>query len=137
VIENNKRLVRRLVEEIWNQGNLDVIDEIVTSDYVRHDPGWPEEISGREGLREKLCSIRRAFGDLEVTVEDLIAESDRVVVRWRMKGTHQADFMGIMPTRLDIALVGMSMHRMDNGQIAETWDGYDSLGLMQQLGVVP
>jgi steroid delta-isomerase-like uncharacterized protein len=137
VIENNKRLVRRLVEEIWNQGNLDVIDEIVTSDYVPHDPGWPEEISGREGLREKLCSIRRAFGDLEVTVEDLIAESDRVVVRWRMKGTHQADFMGIMPTRRDIALVGMSMHRMDNGQIAETWDGYDSLGLMQQLGVVP
>jgi len=137
VAEDNKRLALRLVEEVWNQGNLDVIDEIVASDYVRHDPGWPEEIRGREGLRQKLSSVRQAFADFQVTVEDVIAESDRVVVRWRMKGTHHGDFMGIQPTGRDIALAGMSMHRVDNGQIAESWDGYDALGLMQQLGVVP
>jgi len=137
MLENNKRVARRFLHEVWNQGNLDLIDELVALDYVRHDPAWPEEVRGREGLRQYVSTIRQAFADFRVTTEEILAEGDKVVVRWRAQGTHQSDFMGIRPTWREIALVGMSMHRIDNGRIAESWDGYDTLGVMQQLGVVP
>lgn len=137
MLEDNKRLVRRFVYEVWHQGNLDLIDEIVAADYVRHDPAWPEEVRGRDGLRQYMSTVRQAFADLQVTIEEIIAEGDKVVVRWRAKGTHQDDFMGIRATWRGMALLGMSMHRIESGQIAETWDGYDALGLMQQLGVIP
>ena len=137
MVEDNKRLVRRWTDEVWNQGKLDLIDELVAPDYVRQDPAWPEEVQGREGLRQYVSTVRQAFTDLQVTIEDIIAEADKVVVRWRAKATHQGDFLGIRPTWREIAMAGISIHRIASGRIAETWDRYDALGLMQQLGVVP
>jgi steroid delta-isomerase-like uncharacterized protein len=135
--EENKRLVRRLVNEIWNQGKLELIDELVDANYVRHDPAWPEPIHGQEGLRQYIAATRHAIADGQFTIEDLIAEGDKVVTRWTLQGTQQGEFMGIPPTWREVSLTGISIMRVENGRIAEVWDGYDALSLMQQLGVVP
>lgn len=137
VSEQNKRLVRRLVHEVWNQGNLSLIDELVTPDYVRHDLAWPEPICGPEGFKQYVATIRGAFADSQITLEDLIAEGDKVVTRWTLKATHQGDFMGIPPTWREVHLSGLSIIRFEQDRIAEGWDGYDALSLMHQLGVVP
>jgi len=137
VVENNKRLVRRLVDEVWNQGDLGLIDEIVSPDYVRHDPSWPGQIQGPEAYKEYVSTLRQAFADGRITAEDLIAEDSKVVVRWVMRGTHQGEFLGIPPTWREVDVSGVTIIRFENGKVAEGWDGYDALGLMQQLGVVP
>ena len=137
MLDDNKRLVRRLVDEVWNRGNLDLIDEIANADYVRHDPSWPEPIQNRDAYKEYVATVRHAFADLQFTIEDLIAEGDKVVVRWTLKGTHDGEFMGIKPTWREVTLPGMTIIRIGSGRIAEGWDGYDALGLMQQLGVIP
>ncbi len=135
--EENKRLVRRLIDEVWNQGKLDVLHELVTSDYVRHDPSWPDEIRGPEGFKQYAGTVHAACPDGRFTVEDLIAEGDKTAVRWTFKGTHQGEFLGIPPTWKEITLVGITILRVQEGKIVEAWGGYDALSLMQQLGVVP
>lgn len=137
MLEKNKRLVRRLVQEVWNWRNLDLIDELIAPGYVRHDPAWPEPIQGREAMREYVATMRSAFADYQLTVEDLIAEGDRVVVRWTAKATHQGQFLGIRPTFKEVNVPGITILRFEDGQVAEAWDAYDALGLMQQLGVIP
>lgn len=135
--EENKRLVRRLVEEVWNQENLAALDELLASDYVRHDPSWPDEVRGPEGFKQYASTVQAACPDGRFTVEDLIAEGDKVVIRWTLKGTHQGEFLGILPTWRDVTLTGISILRIQEGKIVEGWGGYDTLGLMHQLGVVP
>ncbi len=135
--DDNKRLVRRLVHEVWNQGKLELIPELIDPDYVRHDPAWPEEVHGREGYKQYVATTRHALADGQLTIEDLIAEGDKVVSRWTLRGTQQGEFLGIRPTWREVHLHGISITRVEHGKIAEVWDGYDALGLMQQLGVVP
>jgi steroid delta-isomerase-like uncharacterized protein len=135
--EENKRLVRRLIDEVWNQGKLDVIEELVARGYVRHDPSWPDELHGLEGFRQYAATVRAACPDGRFTIDDLIAEGDKVAIRWTLKGTHQGEFLGIPPTWRDLALIGISIHRIQEGKIIEGWDGYDALSLMHQLGVIP
>ncbi len=127
---------RRYNDEIINQGDLDLVDTIFTPDHVDHFSGEPD-IHGTAGLKQFLGMFRRAFPDTQFTVEDRIVEGDRIAVRWTMHGTHQGEFQGIPPTGQSVTLTGIAIHRFAGAQIQESWDCYDALGLLQQLGAVP
>ena len=135
--ERNKALVRRGVDEIWNHGHFDVADEVVTSDFVVHATSLKGEIKGREGIKQYFAALRAAFPDLTFTIEDHIAEADRVVTRWSARGTHRGDFQGVPASGKQIHVTGIDVDRIENGKVAECWMNMDELGLLQQLGVVP
>ena len=134
--EENKAISRRSFEEILNQGTLSVADEIVSSDYVHHDPANPSGCNGLEGFKQLVTKYRTAFPDLRLTIEDIFAEGDRVAVRWTWSGTHQGDLEGIAPTGKHTAGSGISIYRFSDGKIEEQWENWDTIGLMKQLGVV-
>ena len=132
----NKALARRVIEEMFNKGNLDVADELFAPDYVDHDPAMPEDVRGPEGFKEYVCAFRSAFSDLHIQIEDQIAEGDKVVTRWRGTGTHDGDLAGIAPTGNRVTLSGMEIVRMSEGELVEGWEGYDTMNMMRQLGVM-
>lgn len=135
--EGNKNVVRRLVEEVWNKGNMTVIDELFTPNYTHHDASTPDLGRGPESEKKRATLYRTAFPDLRVTMEDIIAEGETVVSRWSCRGTHKGDLSGIAPTGKQLNISGVTIARLANGKIAEGWVNWDALGLMQQLGVVP
>ena len=136
--EENKALVRRYFEEIWDKGNLDLIEELFTTNFVRHGPTATEgEVRGLEGFKGVVSMYRTAFPDLRVPIEDLIAEGDRVVTRWTARGTHQGELMGIAPTGNQVGVTGIIVDRISGGKIEEEWVDYDTLHLMQQIGAAP
>jgi steroid delta-isomerase-like uncharacterized protein len=135
--EGNKNVVRRLFEEVWNKGNLQVTDELFTPNYAHHDASTPDVGRGPESEKKRATLYRTAFPDLRLTVEDLIADGETVMVRWSCRGTHKGDLSGIAPTGKQINISGVSVARFANGKMAEGWVNWDALGLMQQLGVVP
>lgn len=132
--EENKRLVRRIPEEVANQGNLDAIDEIFTENAVDHTPFG--ELRGHQEIKEQFELFLGAFPDFTVTIDDVIAEDDTVAVRVTQRGTHDGEFMGIDPTGQEIEIQTMAFIRVEEGKVAERWIQPDRLGLMQQLGVV-
>jgi steroid delta-isomerase-like uncharacterized protein len=134
--EENKAIIRRYTEEVWSKGNLAVVDEIFATNYVAHNP-LPGQTPGVNGLKQSVTMVRAAFPDWHATVEDMIAEEDKVVNRWSARGTHQGEFMGIAPTGKQITLTGISIQRIAGGKIVEDWLQADMMGMMQQLGVVP
>jgi steroid delta-isomerase-like uncharacterized protein len=133
--EQNKRLVRRDIEEVWNRANYGLVDELVASDYAGHQPR--SEANGREGYRRFFATLRAAFPDLRFTIEDEIAEGDRVVTRWTARGTHEGAFQGIPPTGKPGVVTGITIKRLADGKIVEGWTTVDELGMLQQLGVIP
>jgi steroid delta-isomerase-like uncharacterized protein len=135
--ETNKAISRRVVEEIFNAGRLEVADELVTPDFISHDPSSPEPIIGPEGLKRQAEGYRTAFPEIRLTIEDEIAEGDRVVTRWTARGTHQAELFGFPATGKEATVTGMTIDRIVDGRIVESWTNWDTLGLLQQLGVVP
>jgi steroid delta-isomerase-like uncharacterized protein len=134
--EQNKAVVRRVLEEVWNEGNLALIDELVEATHVDHDspPGLP---SGSAGMKQFVSMFRTAFPDLHSIVEDQVAEGDKVVTRWTAAGTHRGSLMGIPATGKEVTMTGITINRLAGGKVVETWNTFDQLGLMQQLGVVP
>jgi steroid delta-isomerase-like uncharacterized protein len=137
VSEENKALVRREEEELFSGGNLDAADEIYAADYVGHDPSNPEDVRGLEAAKQAAADYRQAFPDLRVTVEDLIAEGDRVAARLRFRGTRLGELNGIAPTGRRVDCTGIVISRIEEGKIAEDWANFDDLGMMQQLRVIP
>ena len=136
--EENKALVRRYFEEIWDKGNLDLIDELFTTNFVRHGPTATEgEVRGLEGFKGPVSMYHTALPDLRVPVEDLISEGDMVVTRWTARGTHQGELMGNAPTGNPASVTGILIDRISGGKIEEEWVDYDTLHLMQQIGGVP
>jgi steroid delta-isomerase-like uncharacterized protein len=135
--EENKAVVLRQEEEIFTRGNLDAAEEIYAPGYVGHDPSNPEDVMGPEAAKQAAADYRRAFPDLRVTVEDLIAEGDKVVARLRFSGTHLGELEGIAPTGRRVDCTGIVVSRMEGGKIAEDWANFDDLGLMRQLGAIP
>jgi steroid delta-isomerase-like uncharacterized protein len=131
---NNKLLADRVWEEVWHQGDLERIEELFASDFVRHDPG--REIHGPEENRQFIKGFRAAFPDVHFTVLDQIAEGDKVAVRYRLQGTHLGDFQGMPPTRKQVGYSGILIYRVANGKIAEQWTEFDLLGFLKQLGVL-
>ena len=133
--EANKALTLRYWEEVANKGNLDLIEEICAPDYVCHEVD--QDIRGPEGVRQFIFMLRAAFPDLHVTVEDVIAEGDKIVQRWTGRGTHQGELMGIPPTGNRVSVAGITISRFKDGKVSEEWEVYDMMGMMQQLGVIP
>lgn len=131
--EQIKTLVSRLIDEVWNQGRYDVVDELVDDSYV----GQPSEVRGTEGYKQFIMALRRAFPDLEFTIEDQIAEGDKVVVRWTARGTHDGEYFGIQPTGRAGVITGMEVLQFTDGKATTCWGETDQLGLLQRLGVLP
>jgi steroid delta-isomerase-like uncharacterized protein len=136
MLADTKVLVRRLFEEVWNQGNLAAIDELFAPSYVRYDPAAPEA-KGLGGFKQLVIRLRAAFPDLHFTLEEVIAEDDKVMTRALLRGTHRGEYLGIAPTGKPVAVMGMVVLRIAQGKFQEGWLMIDNLGLLQQLGVVP
>jgi steroid delta-isomerase-like uncharacterized protein len=135
--EENKAIFRRYVEEVGNQGNLDLADEIFDR-YHAHQPDGSVLQRGPEDVKRFMGEFREAFPDFHTTIEDQIAEGDKVVSRWRMRGTHVGEFRGIAPTGQELDITGIGIFRFSSeGKVVESWDNFDQLGMMRQLGVIP
>jgi predicted ester cyclase len=133
--EETKALFARLVAEVFHGGRLDAVDELFTPAAVIHDPGV--EHRGAGALRQGIRSLLAAFPDFRVTVEDQIADGDRLAVRYRGEGTHRGEWQGIPPTGKRISYPGMLIVRAADGRIAEYWAQPDLLGVFRQLGALP
>jgi steroid delta-isomerase-like uncharacterized protein len=132
----NKVAMRRIFEEAWNQGDFTVVEEIFSPDYVAHfaPPGAP---TGREGFRWFITMYRTAFPDLHLQVNDMMADGDKVISRFTIRGTHTGQLMNIAPTNKEVTVTGIVIVRFENGQNIEAWGETDRFGLMQQPGVIP
>ena len=135
--ESNKNVVRRLFEEVWNKGNLQVADELFAPNYVHRDASTPDVGRGPESEKKRATLYRTAFPDIRFTIEDVIAEGETVIARWTCRGTHKGDLSGIAPTGKQFIISGVSIARFSSGKMTEGWVNWDALALMQQLGVVP
>lgn len=133
-IEDNKGLIRRFYEEVWNRGNLAAADDIFADDYMRHDlrPGDP--LPGPAGQKKIAADFRAAFPDLRATVDLMVAEADLVVVRWTTEGTNTGPWGSVPPTGRYASFSGVNIFRIAGGKVVEIWNHRDDLGVMQQLG---
>jgi steroid delta-isomerase-like uncharacterized protein len=136
-IEQNKAMVRRWSEELWSRGNLAVADQIVASDYVRHDPGDPFPARGPEDVKRIVTTLRGMFPDFHIEVEAIVAEGDFVVSRYSATATDTVGYMGMPPTGKSIRTSAMQMFRFADGKIVESWAARDDLGTLKQLGYWP
>ena len=134
--ETNKATIIRMVEQVWNEGRVDLVEEFFTEDYVQHVVGQPTEV-GANMVREAVTASRHAYPDFQLRIDEQVAEGDKIAARWSMTGTHQGEFYGIPSTGKKVGHSGTTFYRLANGRIAEIWFLADMLGLMQQLGVVP
>jgi steroid delta-isomerase-like uncharacterized protein len=135
--DKNKAIVRRSFEDLFTRGDLSAADDIFATNYIGHDPALPSDIHGVEEFKSFVRMYRSAFPDLQLTVEEQIAEDDMVVTRFRARGTHRGELMGIPPTGNKVAITGISIDRMVDGKSAESWTNYDVMSMMRQLGVLP
>ena len=124
-LEENKALVRREQAELWSHtGDLDAAEELFVADQA-------------EAAKQEAADFRRGFPDVTSTIEDLIAEGDKVVARWRSRATHRGDYMGIPPSGKEVQIMGISVYRIEEGKIAESWMVEDQFGLLRQIGAIP
>ena len=136
-IEENKRIFNRYLEEFWNKGDLSVADEVLAPDVVFHDLVALGIPPGPAGVKQNYLAFRKGFPDLQKIVHDMLAEGDKIAIRWIAEGVHRGDFQGIPATYRGGTITGMSFVRMADGKIVEGWQDLDALGLLQQLGVFP
>ncbi len=131
--EENKTLVRTVVE-LFNQGDLDAAATYLAADYVDYSdpPGTPR---GNMSTKQRWSMLRGAFSDAHVTIDDLVAEGDTVAVRFTLRGTHTGELFSLPPTGSQVAVTGIDINRIMKGQIVERWANFDTLGMLQQLGV--
>ncbi len=135
--EDNKALVQRFIEEVWNGHNYAMIDEIFAADHVNHDPADPNAAGGPQGAREFVETLHAAFPDAKITIDDIIAEGDRVVIRWHSSGTHEGELMGIPASGKVAHTTGIGIDRIVDGRIVESWTNWDTLGMLAQIGALP
>jgi steroid delta-isomerase-like uncharacterized protein len=133
--EQNKMLVSRGIDEIWNLGNFDLIEDFVASDFAGHSS--MAETRGPGEAAQFFASLHAAFSGLHFTIEDQFAEGDKVATRWRASGTFTGEFQGIPPNGKQGDITGITINRFANGKVVEGWTNLDELGLMRQLGVIP
>jgi steroid delta-isomerase-like uncharacterized protein len=134
--QENKAIVQRFWK-VWEEGNIDLVDELLAADHVNHNPATPDQPAGAEGVREVVNMFRSAMPDLKVVIEDMIAEGDKVVVRYTLEGTHEGELFGVAPTGRRLSIKSIAVERVSEGKLREHWRITDSLDMMQQLGVVP
>ena len=129
------KLVSRIPDEIWNKGELTACDEVFSPGYVGHLPF--NDVHGPEQFKGLVAAFRSAYPDVHLTVDDLFIVGDRVAMRWTSRGTHLGSMMGAPPSGNKIEIMGISLFRVEDGQIAEEWEGFDTLKMMQQIGAIP
>ena len=136
--DENKDLIRRWFEEVWNQGQYKVVDEMLAPNAPSYGlGGGGEPVRGPEALKAFQQGFRAAFPDIHVEVEDILAEEDRVAARFSARATHTGDFLGIPPTGQTVIIPGMCIVRVRDGRIVESWNHYDLFGLLRQMGAKP
>ena len=133
--EQNKALLHRYMQEVWDKENPAAVDDFLAPTYIRHrSPTLPPLT--REGQKQLLTGFRSAFPDVSITIEEVIAERDKVAFRSTMRGTHRGEFMGISPTGCEVTVSLLDVVRIENGKFVEQWGGPDTYDLLKQLGVV-
>ena len=134
----NKALMQRWFEEVWNKGREEGIDEMFSEDGVAHglQDAHGNELFGPAGFKPFFKNFRSAFPDIEVIIEDSVAEGDMVAVRCRVRGTHAGEGINVAATRLPVDFAGICIARINDGKIAEAWNNFDFLGLFQQIGAL-
>ena len=135
-MEENKAKILRFYDEVINKGNLSIINDLVSANIVDHHIP-PELPKGAEGLKQMVIMFRTAFPDINMTSEEMIAEGDKVVCRFIMRGTHKGELMGIAPTGKQVTVSGIETNRFEQGKSVERWEQADTMGLMQQIGAAP
>jgi steroid delta-isomerase-like uncharacterized protein len=131
-------LARRFFEDVFSEGRLELIDDITSDDFQAHDPQDRfADLRGPAASRAVVKMYRNAFPDLRFTIEEVIEQRDRVVIRWTATGTHQGDLHGLAPTGRTATVTGITIWRMAGGRVVEGWTNWDTLGLMQQIGAAP
>ena len=134
--ENNKAVIRKFLDEVINQNRMDRATDLVEEDFVELDP-LPGQRQGREGLKAVLAMMRTAFPDIHWVVEEMVAEGDKVVTRFTWTGTHRGEFLGVPPTGRSVSVKGVVIDQLAGGKMSNSRMLMDSLGMLQQLGVVP
>jgi len=135
--EQNTALVRQMVDELFNRGNMSRADEFMAPDFVEREelpPGIPRD---REGVKQLTAMLHSAFPDFKATIDDMVAEGDKVVIRQTWSGTQKGEFMGVPPTGKSVSFGVIDIIRLSGGKIVEHWGQMDSMGLMMQLGAIP
>ena len=135
MMESNKKIVHRFIEECWNKGDLSKVPELMAANCRFHDPVFPHLAAGAENMRRHIESCRKGFPDLRFTIDDTIAERNEVVLHWTISGTQKGEFLGVPPTNKKAIVTGMSIDRLENGKIMEEWVSWNLMSLMEQLGV--
>jgi steroid delta-isomerase-like uncharacterized protein len=133
----NKAIVQRLYEEVWNERKFEVIKAIISPSHALQAPNISGSSIGPEAYKRNVLAFLAGFPDLRWTIEDTIAEKDKVVACWTISGTHKGDYMGIPATNKKVSVDGITIHNIANGKIMDSYSNWDALGMMQQLGVVP
>lgn len=136
LLDENINIINRYFEEVWNQGNIDTLDDILSSEYINHNPGFEKPKPGPAGLKPIVLAIRKGFPDLKYIIERMVISEDHVTVHVRMTGTHTGDFFGIPATGKTINVSQMQIERIVDGRIVEHWRVTDDLSLMRQLGQI-
>jgi steroid delta-isomerase-like uncharacterized protein len=132
--EQNEAVVRRTFDA-FNTGDTSAAEELIAEGARAHDPAQPEELTGPEGFRQTIELYRGAFSDLAFSIDEIFSDGEMVCTRWSTTGTHDGELMGIEPTGNRISSTGISVDRVVDGKVAESWVQWDNLGLMQQVGV--
>jgi steroid delta-isomerase-like uncharacterized protein len=137
--ERDEQLADRYHTEIFKGGRLEVADEILRPDFLIHGPGvTPEFANGPEGTKRYAQAIREGFGgQVEIRHDDVISSGDRVVIRWTASGVHKGDLLGVPATGKRAEFTGIDIFRVTDGKLAEMWQNWDQLGMLQQIGAVP
>ena len=133
----NKAIVRRLYEEVWNKRRVELVDELMSPSHAMHDNHLPDSGVGPEAYKRNVARYVTGFPDLRFTIEDMVAENDKVAVGWTISGTHKGEFRGISPTGRKVFVEGITINQIAGGKIMDSYVSWDALGLMQQLGVAP
>ncbi len=134
--EKNKAAVRRWIDEVFNKGNLTVVDELVDPDWVDHNP-VPDQKPGIEGAKQAVRLYRTGFPDMVCTIDEQLADGDKVVTRFTVRATHRGEYMGTAPSGRRIDVKGITIDRFAHGKAIETWTEFDALGMLQQIGAIP
>jgi steroid delta-isomerase-like uncharacterized protein len=135
-VSDRNKAASRAVFEIWSSGELDRLGDYVADDVVHHDPYDPHGADGIEGHKKTIAMNREAFPDIEITIDDQIAEGDRLATRWTSTMTHSGDLGGVPPTGKRLTISGITVERFEDGKVVEAWRSMDTLGLLRQIGAV-
>jgi len=134
--DTNKNVVRRLLEEVFNKNNFSVADELIAANYVYREPTVGEK-RGQQGFRDLITTYKNAFPDATITINEQVAEGDRVVTRWTATGTHRGELFGTPATNKHVSVQGVIVSRITNGKVTEEYEVFDTLGMLRQIGAVP